>query len=97
MNSGLITARIIKKPIRFSSFNYYFTQLHINFLHTQSYLAKAIALADGEIGKNLFNLYQTGDYIIIEGEFLSIEEIKQNTNLVIYVTDVHPAYLIMSK
>lgn len=97
MNISLITARIIKSPIRFSNFNHYFTELHINFLHMRNYFAHAIALADGQVGKSIFDIYRQGDYVIIEGECLVVEDIKKNANIIIYIIDVHPAYLIMKK
>ena len=95
MNTGLITARIIKEPIRFSAVNSYFTELHIIFLHMRNYFAHAIALADGEIGQSIFDIYRRGDYIIIEGEYLCFEDMTQNIRLAIYVTEVNPARLIM--
>lgn len=97
MNIGLITARIIKKPIRFSNFNNYFTELNIIFLHMRNYFAHAIALADGDMGQSIFDIYRKGDYLIIEGECMSFEDLRQNTSLIIYITDVNPAYLIMQK
>lgn len=97
MNISLITAKIIKNPIRFSNFNNYFTELHLNFLHMRNYFANAIALADGKVGKSIFDIYRQGDYIIIEGECIVIEDIKKNTSLVIYILDVHPASLIMKE
>jgi len=97
MNTGLITARIIKKPVRFSNFNYYFTELHVIFLQMRNYFAHAVALADGDIGQSIFEIYRQGDYLIIEGEYLSFEDTKQNSRLIIYITEVNPAYLIMPK
>lgn len=97
MNISLITARIIKNPIRFSNFNHYFTELHLNFLHMRNYFAHAIALADGQVGKSIFDIYRQGDYVIIEGECLVIEDIRKNASIVIYILDVHPAHLIMKK
>lgn len=97
MNISLITARIIKNPIRFSNFNHYFTELHLNFLHMRNYFAHAIALADGPVGKSIFDIYRQGDYVIIEGECLVIEDIRKNANIIIYILDVHPAHLIMKK
>ena len=95
MNIGLVTARVIKEPIRFSNFNYYFTELRIIFLQTRDYFAHAVALADGEIGKSIFEIYRKGDYLLIEGECLSLEDSEQNSKLVIYITEVNPAHLIM--
>lgn len=95
MNISLITARIIKNPIRFPNFNHYFTELHVDFLHMRNYFAHAIVLADGIVGQNIFDIYRLGDYIIIEGECVVIEDIKKNAKLIIYVFDVHPAHLIM--
>lgn len=95
MNIGLVTARITKKPVRFSNFNSYFTEIHIIFLHMRNYFAHAIALADGEIGKSIFDIYRKGDYILIEGEYLSLKDIKNRKFLVIYITEVNPAHLIM--
>lgn len=95
MNFGIITARIVKQPIRFSSFDKYYTEIYIIFLHSRNYFAHAIALADGEIGQTIYNIYRQGDYLLIEGEFLSLEDINQNKTLVICVTEVSPAYLIM--
>jgi len=95
MNTSFITAQIIKKPIRFSNFHYYLTELHVNFLHMRNYFANAIALADGKVGKSIFDIYRKGDHIIIEGECLAIQDARQNAYLIIYIIDVHPASLIM--
>ena len=95
MNIGIVTARITKAPLRFANLGEYFTEIHVQFLHTRNYLATAIAFANGEIGHNLLNIYRKGDYILIEGEFLSIEDLRQNAKVVIYITDINPAYLIM--
>ncbi len=95
MNFGIITARIVTQPIRFSSFDKYYTEIHVIFLHSRNYFAHAIALADGEIGKTIYNIYRQGDYLLIEGEFLSTEDMNQNKTLIISITEVNPAYLIM--
>lgn len=95
MNFGIITARIVSKPVRFSSFDRYYTEMHIIFLHAKNYFAHAIVLSDGEIGETVFDIYRRGDYLLIEGEMLSTEDIYQNKTLVIYTTEVNPAYLIM--
>lgn len=97
MNNGLITAHIVKHPIRFSNFNYYITEIQVNFLHMKDYFANAVALAEGKIGKDIIEFYCKGDYILIEGEFLVIEDQKDSTRLVIYVTDVQPVYLIIQE
>lgn len=95
MNTGLVTACITQKPIRFANLSYYLTELHINFLHIRNYFASAIAIADGELGQSIFNLYQKGDYLILEGEFIALENTKKNNLLVIYITGVNPAHVIM--
>lgn len=97
MNIGLVTARIMAKPIRYYNFNYYYTEIPIKFLHDRNYLAYGIALADGEIGQSLFDIYRQGDYIIIQGHYCSIENMNQNSSLIVYITEINPAYLIMSK
>ena len=95
MNFGIITARIISKPIRFLSLNKYYTEIHVIFLHSKNYFAHAIALADGEIGRTISSIYRQGDYLLLEGEFLSTEDIGQNKALVVYITEANPARLIM--
>ena len=97
MNIGLVTARIMAKPIRYYNFNYYYTEIPINFPHDRNYLAYAIALADGEIGQRLFDIYRQGDYIMIQGYYCPIDNRQQKTSLVIYITEINPASLIMSK
>lgn len=97
MNIGSVTARIIKKPVKFANFGYYFTQLDVVFLHTKNYFARAVALADGQIGATILDLYRKGDYLIIEGEYVAFDNMNQSTSLVIYITEVNPAYLIMPK
>ena len=97
MNTGLVTARIMAKPIRYYNFNYYYTEIPINFLHDRNYLAYAIALADGEIGQTLLDIYRQGDYIIIQGNYCAVGNVQQNNSLVIYITEINPASLIMSK
>lgn len=95
MNTGLITARITQKPVRFSNFDHYFTQINVVFLHTKNYFAHAIALSDGEIGKSIFDIYCRGDYLLLEGEYLSFEDTNYNSRIVIYITEVNPAHLII--
>ncbi len=95
MNIGLITARIIEEPIRFSNFNHYFTEIQINFPHMKNYVAIATALADGEVAKSIEKFYCKGDYILIEGESLIIKNKEKNDSLIIYIIDVQPAHLII--
>jgi len=95
MNISLITARIVKEPLRFSNFNHYFTEIQINFPHMKNYVASAIALADGEVGKSIEKFYCKGDYILIEGESLVIKDKSKNDSLIIYIIDVQPAHLII--
>ena len=95
MNIGLVTARITQNPVRFSNFDYYLTEIRLNFLHTKSYFAEAIALVDGKTSKSIVEFYSKGDYVLIEGECLIIQDKRQNLSLVIYVTDVQPARLII--
>nr|YP_009502169.1 putative single-stranded DNA binding protein [Porolithon onkodes]ASB29770.1 putative single-stranded DNA binding protein [Porolithon onkodes] len=97
MNIGLVTARIMAEPIRYYNFNYYYTEIPVNFLHNKNYLAYAIALADGEMGQNLFDIYRQGDYIMLQGHYCAVETAQQCTSLIIYITEVSPASLIMSK
>ena len=95
MNISWITAKITESPIRFANFNQYSTELHINFLHLKNYFARAIAISDGILGQTIFDIYRRGDYVIIEGESLVIEDNLQNSILIIYIMDIHPAHLIM--
>ena len=95
MNNGLITGRIVKPPIRFSNFNYYVTEIQINFVHITGYFACAIGVAEGKVSKDIFELYCQGDYILIEGEYLVLESQQESTQLIIYILDVQPAHLIM--
>ena len=97
MNIGLITARINQNPIRFSNFNYYFTEIQINFLHMKDYCANAIALAEGELSQTIMDFYYKGDYVLIEGEYIVLEDKKQNGCLVMYITDIHPVDLIIQE
>ena len=97
MNIGWITARMVQNPIRFSNYSYYITEIQVHFVHTKNYFASAIALADGKIGKNIFEFYCKGDYILIEGEYLSIEDHNKNASLIIYIIDVQPAHLIIKE
>ncbi len=97
MNIGLITARLTCDPIRFSSFGCYFTEVEVNFLHVKNYFASATIVADSKIGKNISEFYCQGDYILIEGECMLVENEKQNTYLAIYATDVQPAHLIIKE
>lgn len=97
MNIGLVTARLVCDPIRFSSFGHYFTEIRINFLHVKNYFGKAIVLADNRAGEDLSEFYCQGDYILVEGECISVEELGQNSYLVIYATDVQPAHLIIKE
>ena len=91
----LITARIVENPIRFANFSYYSTEIQVNFLHMRNYFARAIVFADGKVGKSVFEIYRQGDYVIIEGECLVVEDAQQNSILIVYVINVHPAHLIM--
>lgn len=97
MNIGIITARLLFDPERFYSSGNYITEAQINFLHIKSYLAKAVMLADSKIGEDVMEFYGQGDYILIEGECIAVEDAYQNTSLVIYATDVQPAHLIIKE
>lgn len=97
MNICLITARLTCDPIRFFSLGHYFTEIQVNFLHTKNYFAEAIILADGKVGENISEFYCQGDYVLIEGESVAVEDHHQNTCLAIYATDVQPAHLIIEE
>lgn len=97
MNIGIVTARLLFDPARFYSFGNYITEAQINFLHVKSYLAKGIILADGKIGKDIMDFYGQGDYVLIEGECIAVDDSCQNASLVIYATDVQPAHLIIKE
>lgn len=97
MNIGFITARILCPPIRFFSRSHFVTEIEIGFPQAKKYCAKAIALADGKTGKSLFELYRKGDYILIEGEHLAIEDKQQGLRLVVYAFSIQPAHLIIKE
>ena len=97
MNIGFITARILQSPIRFFNRRHFVTEIQVDFPQTKNYCAKAIVLADGKTGKNLFELYRKGDYILIEGEYLILEGKEQSPSLIIYVFGIQPAHLIIQE
>lgn len=97
MNIGIITARLAYDPIRFCSFGHYFTEVQVHFVQIKSNFAKAIVLADSQISENISKFYCQNDYILIEGEAMVIEHDGHSVSLVIYATDVQPAYLIMEE
>lgn len=97
MNIGIITARLVCDPTRFYSFGHYFTEVQVHFLQVRSNFAKAIVLADSQIGENISKLYCQNDYIIIEGEAIAIEDSALGASLVIYAKDIQPARLIMEE
>lgn len=97
MNIAFITARLLNNPVKFSSSSYYFTEIQVSFLHTKNYFANAIVLASSKTGKNISEFYCRGDYILIEGECIVVENTKKNTFLVIHATDVQPAHLIIKE
>lgn len=95
MNISLITGRIISEPIKFATSHNYFTELKINFPQMKNYIASAIGLADGEISKSIEKFYCKGDYVIIQGESLVVENNYKNSIIVIYISDIQPAHLII--
>ena len=97
MNLGLITARIIEHPLRFFNFNYYMTEIELHFLHSKSDFAYAVALAEGRVGEDIINFYDKGDYILVEGECLVLENTYRNSCILIYMTDIQPAHLIFKE
>lgn len=97
MNIGIITARLVFDPARFYSFGNHITEAQISFLHPKNYLAKAVMLADSKIGEDVMEFYGQGDYILVEGECIAVDNGHQNASLVIYATDVQPAHLIIKE
>ena len=88
MNNVFITGYLLLQPIRFSSFKDYFTEIKIIFSHIKDKENTAIALADGETGNRIYELYRKGDYVLIEGEVLLIENERYNVDIVIYVSNI---------
>ncbi len=97
MDIGIITARLACDPTRFCSFGHYFTEVQVHFLQVRNNFAKALVVADNQIGENISKFYCQNDYIIIEGEAIVVENSSYNASLVIYATDVQPAHLIMEE
>lgn len=97
MNICVITARLTCEPARFLSFGQYFTEVQVNFLHSKSYFARAIVLADNKTGENISKFYCQGDYVLVEGECVVAEDSYQNNWLAVYATDVQPAHLIIEE
>lgn len=96
MNICFITARILENPKRVLKNNIYCTYFKISFPHKRKLFCYAYVIVYGQISQNVFDLYIKGDYIIIEGKLL-ISKSMNNTNLIIHVTNLHPAYIIMQK
>ena len=70
-------------------------KININFPHSRNYFANVIAFANGTIAKDIFELYAKGDYVVIEGEILFLIEPTKESNIIIQVVDIHPAYLLI--
>ena len=97
MNIGLITARLNHDPFQFSSFGRYFTEVQVGFLHAKSYFATAVILGEGKIANNISEFYCKGDYILVEGECIVIENSSWRIHLIIYANDIQPAHLIIKE
>lgn len=97
MNMGFVTARILRPPIKFFNRNHFITEIYVGFPQAKQYCGRAIALADKKIGKNLFDLYRKGDYILIEGECLIFQNKQKALSIAIYVSNIQPAHLIIEE
>ena len=97
MNISIITARLLADPERFYSFGNYITEVKVSFLHVKNYLAHAIILADNKTGQEIMEFYSQGDYVLIEGECITVEDKYQNSFPIIYAADVQPARLIIEE
>ena len=88
MNNIFVTGHILNNPVRFSSLKYYYTEIEIMFSNTKDKKNTAIVLADGEIGHKVFELYKKGDFVLVEGEFLVVENDNCNVSLVVYISNI---------
>ena len=97
MNICFITARIIDVPQRLFNNHKYSTLLKVNFPHKRKQLCYATAIVRGKISQDAFDLYFKGDYVIIEGKLLVLNNINSSKNLMINIINIHPAHIIMQK
>lgn len=88
MNNVFITGHILHHPIRFSSLKYYLTEIKIIFSNIKDKKNTAIGLADGEIGNKIFEFYKKGDYILVEGESLVVQNKEYRADLIICISDI---------
>lgn len=91
MNFCFITACIIKKLEKLQYDQNPCIALEIKFPHVKNYCARAFAFAYGEMADHIFEFYMVGDYILIEGEILTLKISK--TQDIIYINDVQPAVI----
>lgn len=94
INVCFITARILQKPKKIDKKSNYVVNTEIHFPHSKNYFAHIALLAEGKIADDLLELYMKGDYIIIEGELLTINKNKEFLNIIIYIIDIQPASII---
>ena len=101
MNYHIFTGKIINQLSlsRINSSLYIHTTLILPNDKKGLQYYKVTLLAKGQIAKNIFQMYQKGDYVIIEGNIYTRKyKIKEHINKFIFlkVNDIHPTSNILN-
>ena len=94
LNICILTGRVLKTPRQVlleSDTNILYTE--INFLHYKNYFAHIFTNARGSVAQDIMEFYTTGDYVVIEGQILTVFDVSINSKEQMYVNDVQPAYI----
>ena len=92
LNISILTGRVIKPPSQVlltSDKTILYTE--INFLHYNNHFARIFTSARGSVAQDIIEFYTGGDYVVIEGQILTVFDVSINSKEQIYITDIQPA------
>lgn len=94
LNICILTGRVLKKPrqvLLASDTTILYTE--INFLHYKNYFADIFINARGSAAQDIVEFYTIGDYVVVEGQILTVFDVFINSKEQMYVSDIQPAYI----
>lgn len=101
MNYYIFTGKIIN-TLKLSSINnkllVYATLIVPNYKRGLKWY-KIVILAKGQIAKNIFQMYQQGDHVLVEGciYYVKRKKIKNSNKLIFFkINDIHPTSNILN-
>lgn len=101
MNNYIFTGKVISKLVlnKVNKKQYIYTTLIVPNDKKGIQYYKVIVLAKGQLAENIFQMYQKGDYVIVEGKVHTKKyKIKEHINKFIFlkVNNIYPTNNILN-